>query len=434
MSQVSIQTLEPQTDGQGEGSLPSQVLQADVVIVGAAMSGAVLALSLAALPQGNGQALKIVLIEANVQANDVSNAAHAGFDARAIALSAGSCDALTRRGLWPLFAPYAQVISDIHVSDRGHLGQTNLTAKEYQLAALGQVIELASVGAQLQQKVAQHQQIVLRCPVQIQAIERRQNSVLIQLDNGEHWQSRLLVAADGAHSYVRQQAKMAVHRHDFLQSAIIATIKTQQHPHGRAFERFTEEGPLALLPMQQGLSSLVWSVASSRQATLMSLSDEAFCKALQQAFGWRLGRIEQVGPRHTYPLILTQVDYPLAHRTLLIGNAAHALHPIAGQGFNLAMRDVDVLVATLADALAQGEDIGQFRVLNRYWQQRSDDQQQTVWLTSTLARLFANEYWPLVVGRNLGLDAMARCGGLKARLARRTLGFVGELTDPLIHQ
>lgn len=179
--------------------------------------------------------------------------------------------------------------------------------------------------------------------------------------------------------------------------------------------------------MQDGLSSLVWSVPRDEAQGLLALDDAAFLARLQQAFGWRLGRIERTGVRHLYPLVLTVADYPLAQRTVLVGNAAHLLHPIAGQGFNLGMRDLDVLTRTLARALAAGEDIGGFEVLSGYWQQRRDDQAQTVWLTSSLAQLFSNHHAPLVVGRNLALSLMGRVPWLKAPLASRTLGFVGEV-------
>ncbi|MDX2124815.1 MAG: FAD-dependent monooxygenase, partial [Aeromonas hydrophila] len=187
---------------------------------------------------------------------------------------------------------------------------------------------------------------------------------------------------------------------------------------------------LALLPMQDGLSTLVWSVARDEAPALMALDDAAFLARLQQAFGWRLGRFLQTGQRHVYPLVLTVADYPLAQRTVLVGNAAHLLHPIAGQGFNLGMRDLDLLTRAVGRALTAGEDIGSFEVLSGYWQQRKGDQAQTVWLTSSLAQLFSNDHDPLVAGRNLALSLMGRLSCLKAPLASRTLGFVADVCRP----
>ena len=401
----------------------SDLVHVDVAIVGGGMSGAVLALSLAALRGADGKPLQILLLEASAPELTL----HPGFDARAIALSAGTCEALARHGLWPRFAPHCSPITQVHVSDRGHGGQARLSATEYGLPALGQVIELSAAGIELQQAIAACPQIRMLCPAMLARVEPLEEGVDLLLASGERYQTRLLVAADGGNSLVRQHFKMAVTRHDFEQSAIIATVKTAQDPAGRAFERFTEGGPLALLPMQEGLSSLVWSVGRDQVDELMALDEAAFLARLQQAFGWRLGRFERAGQRHVYPLVLTAADYPLAQRTVLVGNAAHLLHPIAGQGFNLGMRDLDLLTQAVARALAVGEDIGSFGVLNGYWQQRKEDQAKTIWLTSSLAQLFSNGHEPLVAGRNLLLSLMGRLTCLKAPLASRTLGFVADL-------
>ncbi|WP_429107647.1 2-octaprenyl-6-methoxyphenyl hydroxylase [Aeromonas media] len=401
----------------------SDPVHVDVAIVGGGMSGAVLALSLAALKGPSGTPLQILLLEASAPELN----AHPGFDARAIALSAGTCEALARHGLWPRFAPHCAPITHIHVSDRGHCGQTRLTAAQFGLPALGQVIELSAAGIALQQGMDATANIRLCCPAQLSTIAPQEEGVTLTLASGERYQTRLLVAADGGNSFVRQHFKLPVSRHDYEQSAIIATVKTAEDPAGRAFERFTEGGPLALLPMQEGLSSLVWSVPRDEAQALMALDDAAFLARLQQAFGWRLGRFVRTGARNLYPLVLTVADYPLAQRTVLVGNAAHLLHPIAGQGFNLGMRDLDLLTQAVAQALAAGEDIGSFEVLSAYWQRRKGDQEQTIWLTSSLAQLFSNGHAPLVAGRNLALSLMGRLPWLQAPLASRTLGFVADL-------
>ncbi|UCP16377.1 2-octaprenyl-6-methoxyphenyl hydroxylase [Aeromonas media] len=401
----------------------SDPVHVDVAIVGGGMSGAVLALSLAALKGPSGAPLQILLLEASAPELN----AHPGFDARAIALSAGTCEALARHGLWSRFAPHCAPITHIHVSDRGHCGQTRLTAAQFGLPALGQVIELSAAGIALQQGMDAIANIRLCCPAQLSTIAPQEEGVTLTLASGERYQTRLLVAADGGNSFVRQHFKLPVSRHDYEQSAIIATVKTAEDPAGRAFERFTEGGPLALLPMQEGLSSLVWSVPRDEAQALMALDDAAFLARLQQAFGWRLGRFVRTGARNLYPLVLTVADYPLAQRTVLVGNAAHLLHPIAGQGFNLGMRDLDLLTQAVARALSAGEDIGSFEVLSAYWQRRKGDQEQTIWLTSSLAQLFSNGHAPLVAGRNLALSLMGRLPWLQAPLASRTLGFVADL-------
>ncbi|WP_235663675.1 FAD-dependent monooxygenase, partial [Aeromonas caviae] len=290
----------------------SDLVHVDVAIVGGGMSGAVLALSLAALKGQDGAPLQILLLEASAPELN----AHPGFDARAIALSAGTCEALARHGLWPHLVPHCSPITHIHVSDRGHCGQTRLSAAEYGLPALGQVIELSAAGIVLQEAIAACPQIRMLCPARLEAIDPDEGGVTLALEGGARYRTRLLVAADGGHSFVRQHFKMPVSRHDYGQSAIIATVKTAEDPAGRAFERFTDGGPLALLPMQDGLSSLVWSVPRDEAQGLLALDDAAFLARLQQAFGWRLGRFVRTGARNLYPLVLTVADYPLAQRTV----------------------------------------------------------------------------------------------------------------------
>ncbi|ENY72809.1 2-octaprenyl-6-methoxyphenyl hydroxylase [Aeromonas diversa] len=385
----------------------------DVAIVGGGMSGACLALALSRLP------LRVALLEAALP--DVAQ--HPAFDARAIALSAGSVDALSRHGIWPLLAPQAEPITRIHVSDAGHLGQVRLAASDYRLPALGQVIELTAAGRALQQALAMARNVEFYCPVTPMTLQPDVSGVTLTLSDGRALSTRLLVAADGGHSFVREALKIPVTRHDFEQSALIATVKTAEHPQGRAFERFTKGGPLALLPLPGGLSSLVWSVPRHEAPELAALPDAAFLARLQQAFGWRLGRFEQTGPRHLYPLVMTQAPWPIGQRTVLLGNAAHLLHPIAGQGFNLGMRDIDQLVLTLEEGLSRGEQPGDHEMLRRYWERRRQDQQDTIWLTSALAELFSNDYAPLVVGRNLGLSLMGHLPLLQRPLVAQTLGF-----------
>lgn len=392
----------------------------DIIIVGGGMSGATLALALARLP------LKIALLEA--AAPDM--AVHPAFDARAIALSAGSVEALTRHGVWPLLSPLCEPITHIHVSDKGHLGQVRIRADEYRLPALGQVIELSRAGIALQQALSREARIESLWPVNVARVEPGESQVTLSLDNGRTLTAALLVAADGGHSFVRDALKLPLERHDFAQSAVIATVQTAEHPRGRAFERFTRGGPLALLPMQDGLSSLVWSVPRHDAPALAAMNDRDFLSALQQAFGWRLGKMQAAGPRHVYPLVMSQVRRPLHQRCVLLGNAAHLLHPIAGQGFNLGMRDIDVLVETVQDSLTNERDVGPLgsaQMLEHYWQGRSDDQARTVWLTSSLAQLFSNDYGPLVAARNVALSLMARSDTLKAPLVRQTLGFSAAL-------
>ena len=381
------------------------------------MTGATLALALSHLTQGS---LPVTLIEAIAP----GERAHPGYDGRAIALAAGTCQQLAAINLWPALADCATPITHVHVSDRGHAGFVNIDAADYEVKALGNVVELHEVGNRLYQRLRQAPGVTLRCPEQVSRIEQHQDHVSVTLGSGEQLQGSLLVAADGSHSRTAAACGVQWQREDYQQIAVIANVTTQIAPQGRAFERFTEHGPLALLPMSHGRSSLVWCHPPMAKSRIDSWSDAEFLAELQQAFGWRLGRFTQVGQRTSYPLALQSASRTVAHRLALVGNAAQTLHPIAGQGFNLGIRDVMSLAETLAVAQRQQEDPGSFAVLQRYHQRREPDRAATIGVTDGLVRLFANRYLPLAIGRNLGLMTMDNLPWLRNRLAERTLGWV----------
>lgn len=409
------------------------------------MAGAVLALGLSQLKQANGLALRIALIEKSRPEHNL----HPGFDARSIAIAGHSQYLLQQLGLWPLFAELATPITDIQVSDRGHFGQVNLQATDYNLPALGYVIELNPIGQVLYQQLQHTPGIDLFCPAHIQSWQQAQDAVTITLSDSSEKQggaaghrqftTGLLVGADGNHSAISRQLNLPRRQFDYQQSAIIANVQTAQHHQYRAFERFTAQGPVALLPMSQGRSSLVWCVANTRAEQLMALNEDDFLSELQQAFGYRLGRVTRTGTRHCYPLVLDEVPKPWHHRVVLIGNAAHLLHPIAGQGFNLGLRDVAALIEqtrqelSLTDALPPAPSranalegaltgIGGYQMLSRYGQSRQADQATLVGMTSALALLFSNNDPLLAAGRNMGLNMMAACGALKHTLAWQAMG------------
>lgn len=381
------------------------------------MTGATLALALSHLTQGS---LPVTLIEAIAP----GERAHPGYDGRAIALAAGTCQQLAAINLWPALADCATPITHVHVSDRGHAGFVNIDAADYEVKALGNVVELHEVGNRLYQRLRQAPGVTLRCPEQVSRIEQHQDHVSVTLGSGEQLQGSLLVAADGSHSRAAAACGVQWQREDYQQIAVIANVTTQIAPQGRAFERFTEHGPLALLPMSHSRSSLVWCHPPMAKSRIDSWSDVEFLAELQQAFGWRLGRFTQVGQRTSYPLALQSASRTVAHRLALVGNAAQTLHPIAGQGFNLGIRDVMSLAETLAAAQRQQEDPGSFAVLQRYHQRREPDRAATIGVTDGLVRLFANRYLPLAIGRNLGLMTMDNLPWLRNRLAERTLGWV----------
>ncbi|MBV8041802.1 2-octaprenyl-6-methoxyphenyl hydroxylase [Pluralibacter sp.] len=386
-----------------------------VIIVGGGMTGATLALAISHLSRGQ---LPVHLIEA--VAPDTQQ--HPGFDARAIALAAGTCQQLARVGIWQAIADCSTAIRTVHVSDRGHAGFVTLDAQDHSLPALGQVVELHDVGQRLFTLLRKAPGVMLHCPARVAGVTRSQAQVSVTLDNGDTVTGKLLVAADGSRSALAEQCGISWQQQPYEQLAVIANVTTTQPHNGRAFERFTEYGPLAMLPMSDGRCSLVWCHPQAQREAILGWSDERFCHELQQAFGWRLGRITHVGVRHAYPLSLTVASRTISHRLALVGNAAQTLHPIAGQGFNLGLRDV----MTLAEMLSQADDPGEYGLLGRYQDRRADDKAATIGVTDGLVHLFANRWAPLVVGRNVGLMAMELFTPARDALAQRTLGMVAR--------
>ncbi|CED58874.1 2-octaprenyl-6-methoxyphenyl hydroxylase [Moritella viscosa] len=394
------------------------VVEYDIAIVGAGMVGATLAHAVSQIKREDGRQLSIALIDANPP----TTCNHPGFDARVIALSYGSQKILTQFNLWDKIAPTATAIKHIHVSDRGHWGITRIDHSEYNLPALGQVIELQTAGHIFQQDLAEIKNINWYCPNQLVGLDRQVGHTDLTLDDGQKIRCKLLVGADGNNSMVRQLTNVPVEVTDFEQTAIIANVSLSKPHEGKAYERFTDTGPLALLPMTEQRSSLVWSVRSDEVDAIMALSDDAFLLCLQQRFGYRLGKFTKTGQRFSYPLLLTEALEPTQHRSIVVGNAAHALHPIAGQGYNLGLRDVAVLHHQIEQAFLADQDVGDQAVTKGYWHKRQGDHQKTIWMTTSLATLFANNYGPLVAGRNLALHTMGYKPEYKRALARQALG------------
>lgn len=390
-----------------------------VIIVGGGMTGATLALAISSMTGGR---LPVHLVEAT----EPDSAVHPGFDARAIAIAQGTCQQLTAIGVWPAISDCATPITTVHVSDRGHAGFVTLEAQDYQIGALGQVVELHDVGQRLFALLRKAPGVTLHCPQRVAAFTRSVEGVSVTLDSGAVLDGQLLVAADGSRSPLAAQCGMTWQQQDYQQIAAIANVTTALPHRGRAFERFTQHGPLAMLPMSGGRCSLVWCHPQSALEDVKSWSDERFCDELQRAFGWRLGRITHAGARTLYPLALTTASRSVSHRVALVGNAAQTLHPIAGQGFNLGLRDVMTLAESLTAALQSQQDPGGYAVLAEYQKRRAADKNATVGVTDGLVQLFANRWAPLVVGRNLGLMAMEHITPARDVLAQRTLGWVAR--------
>ncbi|MDX1677290.1 2-octaprenyl-6-methoxyphenyl hydroxylase [Arsukibacterium sp.] len=390
----------------------------DIVIAGGGMAGSLLAWCLLrARP-----ALRLAIIEKQTAARQSAEPAQqiqpASFDSRSIALAAGSVSLLQRWGLWQSLADKACPLQQIWVSDKGHFGKTLLTAAEYQLSALGQVLEVEHLGNLLGTKLLQQPNLQYFQPDTISAVTPTIDAQQVQLSSGAELTTRLLIIAEGGLSQSRQLAGFAVSSDDYQQSAIIANLALAQSHQHTAFERFTEHGPIALLPLTGQRYSLVWTVARDDVAALLALDESQFTAAVQQAFGYRAGIFTGAGQRAQYPLLLRRPDQVVRHRTALLGNSLHNLHPIAGQGFNLAIRDIQALLLAFDEAA----DPGSYQVLRAYQQLREQDIKRVIWFTDALVRGFSNSSRMVALARNAGLAAMLLCDPLKRPLAMQAMG------------
>ena len=392
-----------------------------ISIVGGGMVGASLALALQQHAARRGW--RINLIEAQPPARGQTQPS---FDARSTALSHGSYLLFEQLGIWAELAGQAEPIRQIHVSDRGHPGVTRLFAEKERVPALGYVVENAALGKVL---LAALDPAVVRwqAPARVVRAEPARSGWLMQVEAHEqlHEQATdLLIVADGGRSGLLEQ--LGIHRQvrPYGQTAIIANITSSQGHDGVAYERFTPNGPLALLQMSAGRSALVWTQPDAQVDEVMTLSDAAFLEALQDAFGFRMGALTRVGQRHAYPLSLIEAEEQVRTGLVVLGNAAHSLHPIAGQGFNLSLRDAMALADTLIDAPAHGAP-GDLRLLEGYLDRQRQDQQQTIAFSDGLTRLFSNRRPVLAAGRNLGLLGMDIVAPLKSVFARQAMGLKG---------
>jgi 2-octaprenyl-6-methoxyphenol hydroxylase len=382
----------------------------DILIIGGGMAGASLAIAL------KNTSLKIGLVEAYPLKTD----SQPSYDDRGIALSYGSQRIFETMAVWPDIASKATAIKDIHISDRGQYGVTRLSAVQQGVPALGQVLTARDLGHTLNQHLQMCPELSLFCPAKVTALTTTPDDATITLDDEQTLNAKLIVAADGKYSTIRQLLGLGAWEQGYNQTAITANISTDKPHHGCAYERFTETGPMALLPLSENRSSLVWTVNSGEQQGLLDLDDKDFLNTLQQRFGYRAGRFIKVGQRNCHPLTLMQADSPQQQRVLLIGNASHSLHPIAGQGFNLGLRDV----AVLAELLVQyAEDCGQPKLLFDYQAWRGHDQDQIVAATDSLVTLFSNHLSPLTHLRGAGLAILDTLPAAKNVLANHSMGL-----------
>lgn len=381
----------------------------DIAIVGGGLVGASLALGLA----GSGRS--IALIEAAA-----APAGEPSWDERCIALNHASHRIFEALGVWAELAPLAAPIRSTHISERGRFGVARFTAAEAGLAALGYNLPVRALGEILMRRAARQADVQTWCPARVEALTSREDGQRLTLEDGRTLDARLVVAADGAGSAVRRLLGVDAEQRDYAQSAIVTAVRVTRPSDGCAYERFTPEGPIALLPKPGDACSLVWTTPTEQVAGRLALDDAAFLALAQEAFGERLGHFTALGRRQAWPLTRVMSERLSAPRVLFIGNAAQSLHPVAAQGFNLGLRDVAALAELLA---AASGDPGDPALLAHYADQRARDRARVADFTDQLVRLFSNRIPGLRSLRHLGLLAMDLAPPLKQAVMWQNLGF-----------
>lgn len=358
-----------------------------------------------------------------------------GLDARVIALAKRSVDELCALNC-DFSKLHATPIQTIQVTDKGHLGFSELHAKDFNLPEFGRVVSVHQLGLQLHDTILQQslshqkrasQNFSLVAPTRVTQVQQFDDHVALSTRDGKTYRAKLLIMADGGGNDYAQKLGFTFQHKDYQQHAIITNITTDRPHNNIAYERFTNAGPVALLPYvtsEQNSDnatsfSVVWTCTPEQAEELLTLDSSAFIRQLQTTMGWRQGKITTMSQPLSYPLALRWAPHPVTHRCVAVGNAAQTLHPIAGQGFNLGLRDAMTLVTCLKSC----QDPGNFSTLNDYKIRRQQDRKQTISLTDTLVHVFANDYFSTTIGRNLALAALDNCSLAKNAFVRRTTGL-----------
>lgn len=397
--------------------------ECDVLIIGGGLVGSILAIAFSRV------GLRTVLIEAR----DPRELQQPSFDDRSTALANGSQRILDGLGLWETLVRGAEPIRSIHISECGRFGASRILATEEGVSALGYTLENATLANTIWTALSAEKRFTCFAPAQLKRISWRADAVhaLVELAEGNRSiTGRLLVAADGARSAVRRALAIDVLEDKYRQNAVVLNVETESRHDGRAFERFTPDGPLAFLPLSCSRTSVVWTLPEEEVERSMSLGEAVFRNELQSAFGYRLGKLIRTGARSAYPLTRVRSKQRVGNRAVLIGNAAVSLHPVAGQGFNMALRDVAALTEIVSEEMGNqgsGADIGSQALLARYDELRRNDQRRVAAFTHALIRLFGYRGSPVAITRALGLIAFDLMPGAKAQLARHTMGLAGRL-------
>ncbi|NKB65385.1 MAG: 2-octaprenyl-6-methoxyphenyl hydroxylase [Gammaproteobacteria bacterium] len=393
----------------------------DVVIIGGGLVGASLAVAL--VPTG----LNILVVESI----EFDSKAQPSYDERTVALTHSAKLIYTGMEIWNAIASQqAEPIKDIHISNAGHFGKTHLSYQQVGTEALGYVVPTRILGKVLWERMQQSSNIHLMTPAQAVSISTIEGGKKIDIQpDGQkpllHIKTRLLAIADGGRSAINAQLNIERSIKEYEHAAVLSIVSTSKDHHHRAYERFTPEGPLALLPNGRKTHALVWTTHKDNLEERMRLSDEKFIEELQTAFGDKAGNFSHPSKRNCYPLTHGIVKNPISHHGVIVGNAAHTVHPVAGQGFNLGLRDV----AALAEAIyhhRHRSTLGGLEMLNNYSQSRQRDARMVSWFTHGLISLFSNDFVVPALTRNLGLSAIELFPPAKRFFLRRTMGLTGK--------
>jgi 2-octaprenyl-6-methoxyphenol hydroxylase len=398
----------------------------DVLIVGAGMVGASLAL---ALVQDNPQPPRVLLVEASPITAD-STAAQPGFDMRSTVLSAGSVDCFRQLGLWSGLQAQAEPITTIHVSDQGHFGTVRMRNTDEGVAALGQVVENAAMGRVFNAALLAAPTLEVCAPAAVTRLQPLPAGMQVQLQRDAETQTvaaALVVLAEGGRSGLCAQLGISHSCDSYAQSAVIANVAFTRPHGGCAYERFTPKGPLALLPLPdhagQPRAALVWTHPEAAATDILALNDAEFLTALQRDFGQRVGTFTRVGKRQVFPLGLQVASEQARPGLVLLGNVAHTLHPVAGQGFNLALRDTFALAANIRSAVQQGLPPGTWTRLQAYLAEVAPDQHLTIRFSDYMTRLFSSNSMTLALLRKAGMASIDLLPPVKHALSRQAMGL-----------
>jgi 2-octaprenyl-6-methoxyphenol hydroxylase len=390
----------------------------DVIIIGGGLIGISLALTLAQA------SLKIAVVDAAV-----SSADHFQSE-QTLVLAYSSRVIFESIGIWSRLAGSTCPVHQICVSDQGHWGSSQITAAEEKISALGYVLSAGSLAGILYSFLNKQPNITLLQPAKFSSYQHHTTGVTVYVDQDNTplvLSGKLLVACDGQNSAVRQYLNVSVNTYDYEQLALISHIQLKRHHQHIAYERFTAQGPLAMLPLTQERCALIWTVTPSFADRLLSLSSAQFIQMLQKSFGYRLGKLLACNQPMAIPLKLAIALQQIFPGVVLLGNAVHTLHPVAGQGLNLGLRDMAVLAQEVVSAHRRQQPLGSVTLLEKYWQQRKQDQEQIIQLTHSLIGLFSNSFLPMVMARNGGLLLMDQVNIFNKILTKKTLGWTGKV-------